>query len=116
VTGHQAIREPSHRCKTRKLVVTPEPDPASSSALVTEHPENRFRAKRNPSIGLNEMNTRAKRFDRNVFSKTFGNCLKWGDVHLSTDGFLPSPDPTDTKVTFAIVNEERLLSRRVAVA
>jgi hypothetical protein len=62
------------------------------------------------------MNTRAKRFNRNVFSKTLCDCLEWGNVQLSTDGFLPSSDPTDTKVTLAIVDEKRLLSRRVAVA
>ena len=62
------------------------------------------------------MNTRAKTFDRNVLSKTLGDGLERGDIHLFAGCLLPSPDPTDTKVTVRVVNEKRLLGRRGAVS
>jgi ribose 5-phosphate isomerase A len=61
------------------------------------------------------MNSRAKRLDRNVSSKTLCDCLEGGNVHLSSDGLLPSSDPAETKGAIAIINEKWLLCRRVAV-
>jgi hypothetical protein len=112
MAGHGLICNARQGSESRDYLVAPEPKPFSYSRSIVPRAKYGLSATVHFPIGGYQSNRRLKALDGNVLVEPVYLQLERSDINLVTEFLLPSANPTQTKVAFAIVEEERFLGRR----
>jgi hypothetical protein len=95
--------------------VAPERQTFAHSRTAIPGAEYSFGAAIDFSVSADKLNSRLKTFDRDILLETAHHGLKWGNINPGAQCLLPTADPTQAKVTFAVIHQEGFAGRRVAV-